>query len=89
MPLKDKFDFTTFLDKLAYEMIFNNSFQRSSGFTKRGIDEVNNFSSNSKNKKAKKKHKEREAGGDGDDGDDGDDEEHSPANIILSNVSRY
>jgi hypothetical protein len=81
-PLKDKFDFTTFLDKLAYEMIFNDSFKNSSGLTKRGIDEVNNSSSNSKNKKTKKKHKEREAGGDGDDGDDGDDEDDNTHRLI-------
>lgn len=71
-PLKGKFDFTTFLDKLAYELIFNNSFQISSGFTKRGINEVNNSSSNSKIKKTKKKHKEREADDDGDDVDNDD-----------------
>ena len=74
-----------FLDKLAYELIFNNSFQISSGFTKRGINEVNNSSSNSKIKKTKKNHnnsssnskikktkknhKERDADDDGDEDD--------------------
>ena len=58
-----------FLDKLAYELIFNNSFQISSGFTKRGINEVNNSSSNSKIKKTKKNQKERDADDDGDEDD--------------------
>ena len=61
-----------FLDKLAYELIFNNSFQISSGFTKRCINEVNNSSSNSKIKKTKKNHKERDADNDGDNGDEDD-----------------
>ena len=90
-PLKGKFDFTTFLDKLAYELIFNNSFQISSGFTKRGINEVSNSSSNSKNKKTKKKHKERKADDDGDDGDDEDDEDDEDGNThrLISFAQKF
>ena len=70
LPLKDKFDFTTFLDKLAYELIFNKTFYAASGLTKRGLDEVvSNSSSNSKRRKTTKKVPKAR-----DDGDDGDDE---------------
>ena len=49
--LKDKCDFTTFLDKLAYELIFNDKFKKSSVFTKRSINEVDNSNSSTKKKR--------------------------------------
>ena len=63
-------DFTTFLDKLAYEMIFNDRFERSNGSTKRGIEDVNNSSSSSKMKKKNNNRRKEEE----DDFDVGDDE---------------
>ena len=67
LPLKDKYDFTTFLDKLAYELIFNDKFKKSSVFTKRSINEVDNSNSSTKKKRKKQEAKD-------DDDDDGDDE---------------
>ena len=70
-PQKDKYDFTTFLDKLAYELKFNDKFKKSSGFTKRSINEVDNSNSGTKKKRKKQEAKDDD---DDDDDDDGDDE---------------
>jgi hypothetical protein len=77
-------DFTTFLDKLAYEMIFNDSFGRSNGSTKRGFDDINNSSSKTKKKQQQKKSRK-------DDDDDADDEDDEGGSIhqLMSFAQKF
>ena len=78
-------DFTTFLDKLAYQMIFNDSFGRSNSSTKRGIDDVYNSSS------TRKKKQQQTRRHDDDDDDDGDDANDEGGNIyqLMSFAKRF